>query len=386
MEPSGALMGLKILDFTSLLPGPFATLCLADLGADVLRISSQTRVDPINFTPPFLQGTTHSAVAAHLHRNKRVITLNLRCPDSVPIIRRLITSGGYDVVTEGFRPGVMDRLGLGYSALSPLTPRLIYCSLSGYGQSGLLSSRAGHDINYIALTGGASPPALPMVQTADLGSGAANLAIGLLAAAFHRERSGHGQRVDIAMADGIVAFHAMRGSGYLSTGQEKPDLLTGASVYGFYETADGQWIAFGGVEPKFWETFCRVVGRPEWVARGVFAGEDVRSKMRKIFRSKTREQWTKIFAAEDACVDPVLGLGEVLESQYVKDRQMVVDVPTQAGGTIRQIGCPIKLEGTPPAFRHTGRKSSDKETETILSQIGYSESEIRRFAKAGAIK
>jgi crotonobetainyl-CoA:carnitine CoA-transferase CaiB-like acyl-CoA transferase len=188
------------------------------------------------------------------------------------------------------------------------------------------------------------------------------------------------------MADGIVAFRAMRGSGYLATGDEKLDLLTGAPVYGFYETADDRWVAFGDVEPKFWQTFCTIAGRPEWVKRGVFAGEDGRREMRNIFRTKTRAEWAEIFAKEDACVDPVLGLGEALQSQYIKDREMVVDVPTEGGQTIRQIGSPIKLEGTPATFRHAGRKASDQETEAILRQVGYTKSEIRRFADAGALK
>lgn len=214
---SGPLKGVRILDFTSLLPGPFATLYLADMGASVLRVTSGTRPDPIESRPPFIPETKISALWAYLNRGKQSINLNLKNPRAVRIVEQLITE--YDVVIEQYRPGVMAKLGLDYESLKKINPTIIYCSLTGYGQTGPLNKRAGHDINYLSLAGLLSysgkketGPSLMGMQIADIASGSLNSVIGLLAAVIHRKETGEGQYVDISMMDGVMAFNTVSGT------------------------------------------------------------------------------------------------------------------------------------------------------------------------------
>jgi len=221
---AGPLKSLKILDFSTLLPGPFATLCLADLGADVLQVVSGSRPDLFDFQPPFIPGTKISAASAHLRRNKRSITLNLKDPRATRIIHQLLTD--YDIIVEQFRPGVMAKLGLDYESLRHINTSLIYCSITGYGQTGPLRDRAGHDMNYIARSGVASysgkkdtGPSLMGMQVADYG-GSYNAIIGILAALAHRHVTGEGQYVDVSMTDGMIAFNVTFGAAYLVNGQD----------------------------------------------------------------------------------------------------------------------------------------------------------------------
>jgi crotonobetainyl-CoA:carnitine CoA-transferase CaiB-like acyl-CoA transferase len=265
-----ALQGLKILDFTTLLPGPFATMNLADMGAEVLRVTTAMRHDLLDDLPPLLEGGNYSAAAAYPGRNKRSVLLNLREAEAVGIVKKLISE--YDIIIEQFRPGVMERLGLGYDALSAVNPRLIYCSLSGYGHGNSMSDRAGHDINYLSLGGVAGysgkyaeGPSLNGIQIADVASGSANAVIAILAAVICRTRSGAGQFLDISMTDGVMAFNSLWGAGCLYSGESpEPEstLLNGGTMYDYYETRDGRHVAFGGLEPKFWEAFCRALKQP----------------------------------------------------------------------------------------------------------------------------
>jgi len=265
----GPLNGIKVLDFTSLLPGTYATMMLTDLGAEVLRITSTTRPDPVDFLPPFLPGTELSAGSAYLGRGKRALALNLKDQRAAGIIKRLIPK--YDIVIEQFRPGVMTRLGLDYEALSEANPEIIYLSLTGYGQTGPRNKKAGHDINYLARSGimdysgkNTTGPALMGIQIADITAGALHAVIGILAALVHREKTGDGQYIDLSITDGLLAFHALAGCDYLVSGQEPAReelILNGGSLYDFYETADGKNISFGGLEPKFFAAFCRALGR-----------------------------------------------------------------------------------------------------------------------------
>ena len=240
------LASLKILDFSTLLPGPFGSMILADLGADVLRVEAPHRPDAARFVPPF-DGET-SAWHGVLNRNKRSISLDLKQETAVTIIKQLITQGGYDIVLEQFRPGVMDRLGVGYETLSKLNPRLIYCAVTGYGQTGPYKNRAGHDNNYLALSGmmshsgrlASGPPPLG-VQIADIGGGALGAVTGILTAVIQRQTTGEGQLVDIAMLDMAIAWQAHAISSYL-VANEMPQPegwgLNGGSFYDYYETQD----------------------------------------------------------------------------------------------------------------------------------------------------
>ena len=389
---AGPLEGLKILDFTTLLPGPYATTLLADLGAEVLRVVSPFRPDLTNFYPPFLPGGDVSAVAAYLGRGKRSISLNLKNSAAPPVIRRLL--GTYDILIEQFRPGVMAKLGLGYEDLAKDCPALVYCSLTGYGQTGPLAARAGHDINFLARSGlmsysgkKESGPSLAGMQIADVAAGSNHAVIGILAAVIHRGRTGSGQQIDVSMTDGAFAFNAMAGAAFLVDGkdpQREEGFVNGGSLYDFYETKDGGYLAVGAIEPPFFAEFCTAIGRPEWISGG-FSPENIKETkilVRRIIQAKTRDEWTAIFAAKDACVDPVLSLREAVEDPHTKARGLVADVALADGGTVRQIACPIRFSETQPVCGKTGEKPG-VDTEAILREAGYAEEEVRAFRTDG---
>ena len=392
---AGPLKGLKILDFTTLLPGPYATMTLADLGADVLRIVSGSRPDLAAFLPPFLPGTDLSCAIAYLGRGKRCMALNLKDPRAVAIVRRLVAD--YDIVIEQFRPGVMAKLGLNYETLKAANPALIYCSLTGYGQTGPMKNRAGHDINYLARSGIISysgrkdtGPCLVGIQIADVASGSNNAVIGILAAVVHRQATGQGQQVDVSMTDGVVAFNALSGAGWLVDGQEtccEQEVLNGGSLYDFYETKDGKFLSFGGLEPQFFSAFCETIGQPDLIAGGVAPPDlpRVKEEVRQVLKTKTRDEWMALFAAVDACVEPVLSLGEALNDEQVRARGMIVEVPLPGGGTVRQLGHPIRYSATPPEYRSAGC-TAGTHTREVLRELGYTEEEVGKFEKTGLFR
>lgn len=389
---AGPLKEMKILDFTTLLPGPYATMTLADLGADVLRIVSGSRPDLASFLPPFLPGTNLSCAIAYLGRGKRCMTLNLKDPRAGGIVRKLI--GEYDIVIEQFRPGVMAKLGLDYESLKTTHPSLIYCSLTGYGQTGPMRNRAGHDINYLARAGVAAcsghketGPCLCGVQIADVASGSNHAVIGILAAVVHRHRTGEGQYVDVSMTDGAVAFNALFAAAYLVDGSENccgEGVLNGGSLYDFYETQDGKYLSFGGLEPQFFSAFCEAVGRPDLIPGGVIPADlpRVKEEVRRVLKTKTRDEWAAVFAKIDACVEPVLSLGEALGDDQVRTRGMVVEVDLPGGGKVKQPGHPIRYSATPPQYGPAGCVAGIH-TREVLIGLGYGNDEIDQFEKTG---
>lgn len=382
----GALAGLKILDFSTLLPGPYASMVLADLGAEVLRVSAPGKKDAVEVYPPQIQGEGVTSSQAWLGRNKKTMELNLKKAASVEIVKRLIME--YDIVLEQFRPGVMKRLGLDYETLKTLNPRLIYCSLTGYGQSGPMRDRAGHDINFLALSGNMGQagrknggPVLTNIQIGDVASGAMNAVTGILAAAYHREKTGEGQYIDIAMLDGLIPFNGMDGSGYLVS-QKAPERegswLNGGSLYDFYETSDGRYISVGSIEPKFWKGFCEVMGCEDLIQGGIYPedGEAVKERIKGLFLEKTFDEWCEIFKDQDICVEPVLSMEEAFaENEQIADRQMIVEVPLNHGTTVKQMGNGIKLSETPVQYRHGGYPSGFH-TREILENLGIDEETI----------
>jgi len=389
---AGPLKEMKILDFTTLLPGPYATMTLADLGADVLRIVSGSRPDLASFLPPFLPGTNLSCAIAYLGRGKRCMTLNLKDPRAGGIVRKLI--GEYDIVIEQFRPGVMAKLGLDYESLKTVNPSLIYCSLTGYGQTGPMRNRAGHDINYLARAGVAAcsgrketGPCLCGVQIADVASGSNHAVIGILAAVVHRHRTGEGQYVDVSMTDGAVAFNALFAAAYLVDGSENccgEGVLNGGSLYDFYETQDGKYLSFGGLEPQFFSAFCEAIGRPDLIPGGVIPADlpRVKEEVGRVLKTRTRDEWAAVFAKVDACVEPVLSLGEVLGDDQVRARGMVVEVDLPGGGKVKQPGHPIRYSATPPQYGPAGC-AAGVHTREVLLGLGYGNDEIDQFEKTG---
>ncbi|MCL4491098.1 MAG: CoA transferase [Nitrospirae bacterium] len=393
---AGALNGLKILDFTTLLPGPYATMCLADMGADVLRIISGSRPDLVDFLPPFIPGTKLSAASAQLGRNKRIMTLNLKDARAVKVIHQLLAK--YDILFEQFRPGVMAKLKLDYESIRAVNPRVIYCSLTGYGQTGPMRDRAGHDINYIALSGVASysgkkesGPSLNGMQIADIASGSNNSVIGILAAVIYRQNTGKGQHIDISMTDGMIAFNALQGAALLVDGKDpvrEGMFVNGGSIYDYYETKDGKYGSFGGVEPQFFSAFCQTIGRPDLAPGGVEPAEcaKIKEEVRQIMKTKTLDEWVTLFNATDACFEPVLSLSEVLGGPLALERNMVVEVTGPGGKKVKQVANPIKFSESPPKYHHAGIPRSEDNTKNIMKSLGYTWAEIEELEKTGLFR
>ncbi|KSW26608.1 MULTISPECIES: CaiB/BaiF CoA-transferase family protein [unclassified Pseudomonas] len=390
----GPLASLKVLDFSTLLPGPFASLLLADMGAQVLRVESPTRMDLVRVLPPHDDGV--SASHAYLNRNKRSIALDLKRPEAVEVVKQLVRE--YDIVLEQFRPGVMDKLGVGYEALKAINPKLIYVSITGYGQTGPYRDRAGHDINYLALAGVASYTGrrdtgpLPLgVQLADIAGGSLHGVMGLLAAVIHRQQTGEGQQVDISMTDCAFSLNGMAGAGYLACGVEpgmEAQALNGGSFYDYYRTRDGRWFSVGSLEPQFMQQFCAAIGRPELAARGLSPkAEDQRLLKREIaieFEKRDFADWRERFAAVDACVEPMLPLSEAVEHPQIQARGLVTEVPRGDCRSQRQMACPIRFSAGLPAPKHIGVAAGAHSAE-VLAELGYSDEQVAALKAAGAV-
>ncbi|MES2818512.1 MAG: CaiB/BaiF CoA-transferase family protein [Pseudomonadota bacterium] len=382
---TGPLSSLKILDFSTLLPGPFASLLLADMGAEVLRIESPSRMDLVRVLPPHDGGV--SASHAYLNRNKRSLALDLKQAEAVELVKQLVLK--YDIVLEQFRPGVMDKLGVGYAALKAINPKLIYVSITGYGQTGPYKDRAGHDINYLALAGIASYTGrrasgpLPLgIQAADIAGGSLHGVMGLLAAVIQRQVTGQGQYVDISMTDCAFGLHAMAGAGYLAGGvapEMENQALNGGSFYDYYRTRDGRWFAVGSLEPPFMQQLCAALGRPELAARGLSQDPEqqqaLKAELQREFETRDFAQWCEVFAALDACVEPMLSLAEAVEHPQLKARGLVTQVPRDGLPPQAQIACPIKFSGGLPAPRHIGA-SLGAHTDEVLAELGYTPERI----------
>ena len=328
---SAPLASLKILDFSTLLPGPFASLLLADMGAEVLRIESPTRMDLLRVLPPHDQGL--SASHAYLNRNKRSLALDLKQPEALELVKQLLAD--YDIVLEQFRPGVMERLGLGYEALKAINPKLIYVSITGYGQTGPYKDRAGHDINYLALaglasyTGRADSGPLPLgMQVADIAGGSLHGVIGLLAAVIARQQTGQGTHLDVSMTDCAFSLNAMAGAGFLACGAEpgwEDQMLNGGSFYDYYRSRDGRWMSVGSLEPAFMQPLCAALGRPELAAQGLSPKSEhqraLKEALKVEFEKHDFTELCELFAGIDACVEPVLNLGEATEHPQLQARE-----------------------------------------------------------------
>ncbi len=304
----------------------------------------------------------------------------------------------YDIVLEQFRPGVMDKLGVGYEALKAANPRLIYVAITGYGQTGPLRERAGHDINYLALAGVASYTGrrergpLPLgVQLADLAGGSLHGVMGLLAAVIHRQQTGEGQQVDMSMTDCAFSLNGMAGAGYLAAGVE-PEMealaLNGGSFYDYYRTRDGRWFSVGSLEPQFMQQFCAAIGRPELAARGLSPKpEEQRALKREIemeFEKQDFAQWQERFAALDACVEPLLSLAEAVEHPQLRERGVVTQVPNGKGGAQRQVACPIRFSAGLPEPRHIGAALGAHTTQ-VMAELGYTDERVAALKAARVI-
>lgn len=387
------LEGMHVLDLTRLLPGPYGTLLLADMGADVIKVEDTAGGDYLRFNPPVM---AESGMSIHFHvlnRNKRSIALDLKKKEGRELLMEL--AGGWaNVLVEQFRPGVMDRLGVGYDTVKEVNPGLVYCSITGYGQDGPYRDIAGHDINYLGYAGvlgatGAAdgPPVICGVQIADLGGGGMFGALSILMAYTHAMRTGQGQHVDVSMMDGSLSWLSVNTGDVLVGGESPPrqsQLLWGATpCYHVYEAADG-FMAVGAIEDKFWKRMCEVLGRPEYgeMQFAVERFDEMFAWLSETFKEKTRDEWMELFGCEDTCVSPILDLVEVGENPQVKHREMMPEVDDQKLGKMKTIGIPFKFSETPGEVRTSAPKLGEH-TDEVLKMLGCSDDDIARLKKDG---
>lgn len=363
---SGALSGLKILDFSGLLPGPFASMYFADLGAEVIHIESPTRPDLVRLFAPYVFG--QSAAYNYLNRNKQSIALDLKQAESIQLIYDKIKD--FDIVLEQFRPGVMQRLGLDYATLAKRHPGLIYCSITGYGQTGDYQHRAGHDINYIALSGIAGhsgrkvngPPAQG-IQIADIAGGSMHAMIAILAAVIERQSSGLGQHIDISMTDCVASLNSMAAAASLAGApqQVEGELLNGGSFYDYYATRDGRYLSIGSLEPQFQQGLAQALDLPIIQEKGGSLDATDREQVKQAITARIIQQdlayWQTHFANLDLCVESVLSLDEALHSELAQQRQWLVDVPIapHSQETVKQMACPIKFSRSKMRYHYIGQ-------------------------------
>ena len=392
---TGPLESVKVLDLSRLLPGGLCSLLLADLGADVIKIEEPERGDYGRWWGAKLGPDSGSF--AMLNRNKRSLALNLKAEAGCALFRRL--AAGADVVIDGFRPGVMDRLGLGYAALSETNPRLVWCAITGYGSTGPLTKRAGHDINYLALNGLLSycgrgrEPTLSGAQIADIGGGGLPAAFAIAAALFSRETTGVGQFIDIAMTDGAALWNVLRFGEWVAAGTvPRPAdhrLNHGVACYNVYETSDRRYMALGALEPKFWATFCRTIGRtdldrPDYLETGPHQ-ETIQREVAAVFKRKTQAEWIAALADEDdCCCEPVLTLPEAAAHPQAQARDMVVEVDDPRRGRHLELGIATKFSATPGSVRRPAPALGEHSRE-VLAEIGVPEAEIAALADDGVI-
>ncbi|MCZ6866768.1 MAG: CaiB/BaiF CoA-transferase family protein [Chloroflexi bacterium] len=400
-----ALEGISVLDFCRNAPGMFCTMVLGDLGADVLMVERPMTGDRADYERVVSGIDGPEAERRHatfnaLQRNKRSLALNLKEPEALEIVYSLVETA--DVVVEGFRPGVMDRLGVGYRKVSEINPGVVYCSVSGYGQDGPYAALAGHDINYISFAGalgliGTSeqePPAIPMNLLADYAGGGLCGAIGILAALMAREKTGKGQYVDIAMTEGVLYMMAGMVSEFLNRGvppvRGAERLNGGAPYYNVYRTKDGKYLSIAAIEPWFWENLCRALGRDDLIPSQLVRGEqseEIVKFLRQTFLTRTRDEWFELLKDANISVGKVYELEEVLTDPHLTQRGMVVEVdaPDLPGGKVYQVGIPLHLSETPGQVRQVGSVTG-QHTEEILVGLNYDRSQVEDLRRREVIQ
>jgi crotonobetainyl-CoA:carnitine CoA-transferase CaiB-like acyl-CoA transferase len=382
------LEGIRVLDLTRLIPGPFASLVLADLGARVDKIEDTGGGDYLRLTPPLVGDT--SGIFLALNRNKRSACLDLKKESARAALLRMVER--CDVLFEQFRPGVLERLGLGHATLLAKNPRLVVCALTGYGQDGPLAQRAGHDLNYLARAGvlgmqgpAGAPPQVPGFQLADVGGGLWSV-IGILAALHERARTGRGRVVDVAMVEASMGF-AMAAFGQLFAGQAPrrgDEPLTGAfAIYNTYATKDGKYVSLGALEPKFWTAFCAAVGIEADLGALVPGSHQqaLEEKLRGVFASRTRAEWEAFARENDCCLEPVLEPGELREDEHLRARSVFFEMDSP-WGRIEQLRTPL----TPRGATHTPPPRQGEHTEAILREAGIDEATIAAMKAEGAAR
>ncbi len=378
----GALSGVKVLDLSRLLPGPYCSMILSDHGAEVISIEDRRFIDEAGF--PTL-----------VNRNKSHMTLNLKTDEGKQIFYKMVQES--DIVLEGFRPGVTEKLGVDYKTLSSINPGIIYCSITGYGQTGSYSERPGHDVNFLGVSGVLdligeknNPPSIPGVQIADIAGGGMNAVIGILLALQAMHTTGRGQYIDISMTDSCVSMLHLALEFQQVSGQttERSDSLLSHryAFYNTYETRDGKYLTIGALEYRFWNTLCQILEKPDFapLQYDEERREEIIGFMRETFKLKTLDEWKLHLADLDICWGPVNTISDVLEDPLFKEREMVVDVKNEDGGTSKNIGIPVKLSDTPGRIKSPPVLFGSS-TESVLKRFGFNEEEIKGFREKSVI-
>jgi len=376
------LNGIRVLDLTRLLPGALCTQHLADMGADVIKIEDTGQGDYARDQRSYFN---------LVNRNKRSVRINLKHDSGRSIFLKLVETA--DVLLEGFRPGVVHRLGIDYESISQINAGIVYCSLSGYGQDGPYRLKAGHDLNYCSATGiteqageAGGPPVIPNIQIADLLGGTLSSAMGILAALLDAQRSGRGRFVDVAMADCTLAHNIMPMMDYNETGNPglrgRSLLSGGLPWYSIYETSDREYLALGALEPKFWQAFCEHAEHPEWMSKQS-AGEEeletIRNQLQAMFSSETRQFWVDRFRDVDCCLSPVAALDEVIGHEQFQARRMVIN----RHGYL-EYAFPLKFSDFEfEVYREP--PGHGEHTQEVMTELGYSRAEMGAAKATGAI-
>ena len=382
MFKTGALSGITVIDLSRLLPGPYCSMILADHGARVIAVESK-------------QFMADGLFINTVNRNKEHMSLNLKSEVGKQIFLRLFEKA--DVMLEGFRPGVVDRLGVDYERMRKVNPKIIYCSITGYGQDGPMRDRVGHDVNYLSYAGVLNligepdrPPSIPGMPIADIAAGGMNAAIGILLALFAREKTGRGQYIDISMTDGMVAFLPVALFFQQLTGQDprRADAMLSHryACYNTYETADGRYLSIGAVENRFWKTLCEHFGVPQYTSLQYddSGRNEILHFMRATFKKKTLAEWDAELADLEICYGRVQTFSEMLADPLFREREMILELAGRAGEKKPAIGVPVKLSETPGSVRNAAVDFGES-TGAILKELGYTEEEITLLAKKDVI-
>ncbi len=382
------LQDLNILDLTRLIPGGYATLILADLGAEVLKIEDIELGDYSRWMEPTIG--EYGVYFHALNRNKKSMKLNLKAEDGKKIFKKLVEKG-YDTIVESFRPGVMDRLGIGYNTLREINPRVIYCAISGYGQNGPKKDKALHDLNCLAVSGalsitGEGTPAIPGIQIADTSSALFSV-ISILTAYITRGKTSQGQFLDVSMTDGLISLLSINLIKFLVDSKipegGKMDFNGKFPCYRIYKTKDGEYMTLAALEKKFWENFCNAIGRRDLIDKQHDDSIDTRNKIENIFKSKTRIEWEEISENIDSCLEPVLNFKEVTRHPHLKSRELFFDIESQ-GANVPQVRIPFLMSDVYNTPRNPAPLWGEH-TDEILISVGYDEKEIKSLKKRGVI-